>query len=388
MIPYAEFGYFGILLYAVVPVFIPKLGLRFGRVWILLATLGMLVVQYWAPLQLTPSLAMRELWLVAGYAIWQAAITFAFLRLRPRVASPWPYYAALGLSLLPLIAAKLTPVVAPGDEFGFLGISWVTFRALDLVFLGQDKLLKRLSLAQFFAYLFFFPTLSSGPIDRFRRFEKDWSHTRNGAEFLADLDAAVQRLFRGFLYKFILAALIQRYWLDPLTGSDALSTVSYMYGYGLYLFFDFAGYTAFAIAVSLVFGVHTPENFNRPFLARDVKDFWARWNMTLSTWFRDHVYMRFLLTATKRKWFTDRYVASSVGYLLLFGLMGLWHGPQLHYIVYGLYHAGLMIGYEWFARWAKTRTVWGSGPLWTVAAIAVTVQAVFLGFLIFSGRLF
>ena len=71
-----------------------------------------------------------------------------------------------------------------------------------------------------------------------------------------------------------------------------------MYAYSLYLFFDFAGYTAFAIGVGYLFGIHTPENFQRPFLARDIRDFWNRWHISLSWWFRDHVYMRFVMAAS------------------------------------------------------------------------------------------
>ena len=78
-------------------------------------------------------------------------------------------------------------------------------------------------------------------------------------------------MFTGFLYKFILASLIQQYWLNPLANAHSIMhTASYMYGYTFYLFFDFAGYSAFAVGFSYLFGIHTPENFNRPFLARDI----------------------------------------------------------------------------------------------------------------------
>ena len=104
----------------------------------------------------------------------------------------------------------------------------------------------------------------------------------------------------GFLYKFILAALIKQYWLDvAVTGNDFFSILSYMYAYSLYLFFDFAGYSAFAIGFSYLFGIHTPENFNRPFLAHNIRDFWDRWHISLSEWFRDHVYSRFVFAAIK-----------------------------------------------------------------------------------------
>ena len=166
-----------------------------------------------------------------------------------------------------------------------------------------------------------------------------------------------------------------------------LGTVSYMYGYSLYLFFDFAGYSAFAVGVSHLLGIRTPENFNRPFLAANIKDFWNRWHISLSTWIRDHIYMRFLLAATKGRWFAGKYTASYLGFFLAFGLMGLWHGIEPYYLLYGLYHGALLVGHDLFTRWNKPRRVWGDGPLWRATGILVTFHLVCLGFLLFSGRI-
>ena len=127
-----------------------------------------------------------------------------------------------------------------------------------------------------------------------------------------------------------------------------------MYGYSLYLYFDFAGYSAFAVGVSYLLGIRTPENFNRPFLAGNIKDFWNRWHISLSTWIRDHIYMRFLLAATKGRWFAGKYTASYLGFFLAFGLMGLWHGIEPYYLLYGLYHGTLLVGHDLFTRWNKT----------------------------------
>ena len=208
------------------------------------------------------------------------------------------------MTLLPLVGARFLPLAIPGAQLGFLGISYVTFRSLDVIFGIRDRLIVSLPAGQFFAFLFFFPAISSGPIDRYRRFSHDWNRPRLPAEFWTDLDGAVHRIFTGFLFKFILAALIERYWIDRIAAGGLLSTLSYMYGYSLYLYFDFAGYSSFAVGVSYLLGIHTPENFNRPFRAGNIKDFWNRWHISLSTWFRDHVYMRFMLAATKGRWFT------------------------------------------------------------------------------------
>ena len=83
-----------------------------------------------------------------------------------------------------------------------------------------------------------------------------------------------------------------------------------MYAYSGYLFFDFAGYSAFAIGFSYLLGIQTPENFRRPFLSVNIKEFWTRWHITLSFWFRDFVYMRFMLAAIRGKWFRSKYTAA------------------------------------------------------------------------------
>jgi membrane protein involved in D-alanine export len=385
MVPFADFQYFGLLLYVLLP--FAALGLfgRLGRNWMLLA-LGLLLVLQSADnlIPLRPELPVRELYLVLAYTAFQGCVAWALLRWRSKMF----FYGALALSVLPLTASKLLPSLWPHTVFGFAGISYVTFRSLDVLFSIQDGLLKQLSPRDYVAFLLFVPALSSGPIDRYRRFVKDWEKTRSGAEFLGDLDFAVQRLARGFLYKFIIAALIKSYWLDPWsTGHRFVDLWMYMYAYTFYLFFDFAGYSAFAVGVGRFFGIRLPENFDRPFLSKNIRDFWNRWHISLSFWFRDHVYMRFLLAASKAKWFKGKHTASVLGLFLTFGIMGVWHGLGLHYILYGFYHAALLAGYDWFARWNKERKLWADGGWQLWADRLLTFHAIAFGLLLFSGRL-
>ena len=341
------------------------------------------VVQFTDDIALRPGWHFRELWVVGGYAVWQSVVALGFLRWKSRAS----FHTAFALALLPLAVAKYLPHLAPGSELGFAGISYVTFRALDVIFSIRDGVIKTLAPVQYIAFLFFFPTISSGPIDRYRRFVQDWQRTRTRSEFLNDFDTAVEKIFRGFLYKFLLAALIRTYWVARVEHGGGLQVVSYMYGYSLYLFFDFAGYSAFAIGFSHLFGIRSPEYFHLPFLARNIRDFWNRWHISLSFWFRDHVYMRFLLTAAKGKWFKGKHTANYLGLFLTFGLMGVWHGTESYYLIYGFYHAALLCGYDWFARWNKTAKWWPDGPVWRAVNIGLTIHAVCFGLLIFSGRL-
>ena len=254
----------------------------------------------------------------------------------------------------------------------------------------QDSVITSIAPLQYLTFLLFFPTISSGPIDRYNRFAEDWKRDRSRDEVLQDLDKAIHRIFTAFLYKFILAALIKQYWLDPVSqGTGIVTIASYMYAYTFYLFFDFAGYSLFAIGFSYIFGVHTPDNFNRPFLSRDIRDFWNRWHMSLSFWFRDHIYNRFVFAALKGKWFKNRYTASYLGYILTMGLMGIWHGTDLHYIVYGFYHGILLAVTTWLDRRYKgNRLLNDKRFVWQGASILLTFHLIAFSLLIFSGRLF
>ncbi len=403
MIPYADFLYFAVLLYPLVPAVL--LGLAGWRVrwWILVATVIMLAVQYPGMIEILPAAggaatrtahAVRPavtvplLGIVLGFALYQFAVARAFLWLRRRGRVGWIFHGAILLALAPLLAAKLLPLAVPLSAFGFIGISYVTFRCLDAVFGVQDGLITSLPPGQYLAFILFFPAISSGPVDRYRRFATDWTRDRTRDDFLNDLDAGLHRIFTGFLYKFVLALLIKRYWMDPAaSGTDFLAMGSYMYAYSLYLFFDFAGYSAFAIGVGHFLGIHSPENFNRPFLATDIKDFWNRWHISLSTWFRDHVYMRFLLAARQGGWFRNKHAASYVGYYLLFGLMALWHGLAPHYLVYGFYHGSLFVAHDLVSRWTKPRG-WQDRLPWRIAGAFTTLNLVCFGLLLFSGHLF
>lgn len=388
MIPFANFSFFGLSLYFVVPTLLVGFTGRASRRWTLFITLIYVVAQYYGVFAVTDSVLVPNLLIVAGYSAFEWYVASFFLRSRLKSKSSAIFWSAIILGLAPLAVTKFLPLAVSGAEFGFLGISYVTFRVLDVLFCIQDGLIQSLPVTEFLGFLFFFPTISSGPIDRYRRFARDWRKAaRSRDEFLVDLDAAIERIFRGFLYKFILAALIKRYWIDHIHGGSIIQILSYMYGYSLYLFFDFAGYSAFAIAFSRLFGIHTPENFNKPFLARNIREFWNRWHITLSFWFRDHVYMRFLVAAMKGRWFRKEQIGSYAGFFLSFGLMGLWHGTALNYIAYGCYHACLLTGHDLFVRWNKQRHWVGAGPAWKAASIFVTANLVCFGFLIFSGRI-
>lgn len=190
---------------------------------------------------------------------------------------------------------------------GFLGISYLTFKAVQMVMEIRDGLIKEFDPKMFLQFLLFFPTISSGPIDRYRRFEKDFKQPPVKEEYIALISKGIWMIMLGSLYKFIIAHYIgtfavpytERLALD--VGGFSISLLMYMYSYSLYLFFDFAGYSLFAVGTSYLMGIQTPVNFNKPFSSPNLKEFWNRWHMSLSFWFRDYVFMRMVFTLMKKK---------------------------------------------------------------------------------------
>jgi membrane protein involved in D-alanine export len=383
MTPYSNLSYFLLIFAVLVPMmFAGRKGHADGR-WTIGATILVLLVQYRNDIQINSHNHWPELVAVAAFG----AYHWALLRLAIKRRIPGGSRLAIPLALVPLLVAKFLPAVAPDSVFGFVGISYVTFRALDMLWAVTDGVLAEVAFADFAVFLFFFPTISSGPIDRFRRFKGDWRRQRAATEFWQDFDASLPLLMRGLLYKFVIATLIERNLLGPARDARGLlGAMEYAYVYSAYLFFDFAGYSAFAIGVSRWFGITTPPNFNLPWAAPNIREFWNRWHMSLSFWFRDHVYSRFLLAAVKGKWFKKRETAGTLGYFVSFGLMGLWHGASWFYVAYGIYHALLFVIFDAFTRWKKRHPLRLAAPGWKWAARFLTVHAVVLGFWLFSGN--
>jgi membrane protein involved in D-alanine export len=381
--PYADLPWFLTLLAVCLPaVALGLLGapMKWYR---LFATAAMLVAIF--------SRTSHTRWLlfsVALYFVFEATLVLAYAAVRKRWDPKPLFYCAVLASLAPLLSVKFETSSAP-SLFAFLGISYLTFRCVEVLFELHDGLIPEIAGRDFFSFLLFFPTLSSGPIDRYRRFQRDHEAVPTRREYLGMLDGAVPRLFQGVLYKFVIAAAIQQYWLSPVSAMPRTlaTTVSFAYAYGLHLFFDFAGYSALAVGTSYIFGIRVMDNFDKPFLARNIREFWNRWHISLSTWFRDFVFMRFALLNAKLKVLKSRQASASAGYMLSMGLMGVWHGLTANFILYGLYHGVLLVGYEWFAKFNKGAKLVPDTRLMRALGVALTVQLVFFGFLIFSGRI-
>ena len=290
------------------------------------------------------------------------------------------------LSVVPLIINKVF-ALTQWHLLAFIGISYMSFKTIQIMIEISDGLIKeRISIIDYIQFLLFFPTVSSGPIDRSRRFMVDIKERMPRDEYLELAGVGVYRVVLGLLYKVVLSTYSYHYLVTlPNFGSLEYS-VKYMYLYTLYLFFDFAGYSLMAVGSSNILGVQTPMNFNKPFLSIDIKDFWNRWHITLSTWLRDFVFSRVFMEATKKKRFKKRLNTAMYAYMVNMLLMGFWHGLSISYIVYGAYHGILMAGFEYYQKKSKFYKKNKNKVWYKVCSWFITINLVIFGLYIFSGE--
>ena len=395
--PYGNLQYFVYVITATLPIFI---GLFFKKRF---GWYEILVSLFFIVTMLTGG-KTNQIAALGIYLIWQILLVLFYKQYRKIRDGKWIFYLVSLLSLLPIIFVKVQPAINGTQSLlGFLGISYLTFRSVGIIIELRDGVIKDLKMWEYLRFLLFMPTFSSGPIDRFKRFNENYKTIPERDELMDMLAESVRYIMWGFLYKFILAHILGEILLPPLKNL-ALQTggffnyyvVAVMYTFGLELFFDFAGYSMFALAISNLMGIRSPINFNKPFLSRDLKEFWNRWHMSLSFWFRDFVFMRMVMVMARKKLFKNRNVTSSVAYILNMLLMGFWHGINWFYIAYGLFHGvGLVINDAWVRKKKtlnKERKKAGRPPLpenrWVqLLGMVITFHVVMVSFLIFSGFL-
>ncbi|MFH1194155.1 MAG: MBOAT family O-acyltransferase [bacterium] len=221
-----------------------------------------------------------------------------------------------------------------------IGISFYTFKSLNYVFdVYYDTLTPTKSFRDFCVFVFFFPNILAGPIDRASDFlpqvEKDISISRE------DLGRATLLIITGLIKKVIIADYIGLNFIDRVfdmparyTGFENLMAV---YGYTLQIYCDFSGYTDLALAVALMMGFKMMDNFNNPFKANSIADFWRRWHLSLSKWLLDYLFRPIQIQFRNL-----RIYGNIIGLLITFLLCGLWHGAGWNFILWGLLHGFFM----------------------------------------------
>lgn len=226
------------------------------------------------------------------------------------------------------------------------GISFYTFQSLSYsidVYRGQVEPTR--NLWGFLAYIAYLPQLIAGPIERFHNLYpqlQKWFDKQERPQWSAGLD----RIAVGVVQKLLIADSCGRL-VDVLVGwhgtHSLISGWMTALAFGMQIYYDFAGYTNMAIGVSMCFGIRLSENFLSPYKARNIQDFWRRWHVTLSFWFRDYLYIPLGGSRGSR-------LRTVFNLLLTFALCGLWHGAGVNFVVWGCGHGVLLAGFHILRR--------------------------------------
>ena len=225
---------------------------------------------------------------------------------------------------------KLLRLVLP------IGISFYTFQGLSYIVdvYKKDAKVCR-SFVDFATYVCLFPQLIAGPIVRYTTIEDELKNRTHSFDKFA---YGVNRFVVGLAKKVILANNLGMI-VDIMTKSNEKSVLSYWMVaifFSLQIYYDFSGYSDMAIGLGRMFGFDFLENFNYPFISKSIKEFWRRWHISLSSFFRDYVYIPLGGNRVSRvRWIFDL--------LIVWSLTGLWHGDSWNFILWGLYFALLLI---------------------------------------------
>ena len=316
-----------------------------------------------------------------AFIIYQYVLVFIAQRMDLKRLKP-----LVMLSILPLVVNKVFAITQL-HLLAFIGISYMSFKTIQIMLEISDGLIKeKISVKDYLQFLLFFPTVSSGPIDRSRRFLKEINEVMPRKDYLELAGDGIYRIVLGLLYKVVLSTYVYQILLALSNTGTVVYSIKYMYLYTLYLFFDFAGYSLMAVGSSNVLGIQTPMNFNKPFLSIDIKDFWTRWHITLSTWLRDFVFSRVLMQVIRKKWFKNRLHNAAYAYMVNMLVMGFWHGISVSYIAYGFYHGILMSGFEIYQKKSNFYKKHKNKTWYKLISWFVTMNLVMVGFFIFSGE--
>lgn len=266
-----------------------------------------------------------------------------------------------------------------------VGISFYTFQALSYsIDVYQKKLPATHDIVEFFAYISFFPQLVAGPIERATNLLPQFQRNRQ-FDYANAVDGCRQMLW-GFFKKLVIAdncaTIVNTFWGQyqewPGIGLFMLGVL-----FTFQIYCDFSGYSDIAIGCARLFGFNLMRNFNFPYFSRSIPEFWRRWHISLTTWFRDYIY--FPLGGSRcDKWKIIRNV------YIVWAISGLWHGAQWTFVCWGLYHATLLAIYNLFGINSKFKNVVAYGRylpnIKEVMQMALTFFLAVIGWIIFRAE--
>lgn len=272
----------------------------------------------------------------------------------------------------------LGPYAAPlhwSAAFLPLGISFFTFEFFHFASDRRAGLAESGTLAEYFAFILFFPTLVAGPIKRFQEFVPQLRLPLSDWNF--DWERGWTRILTGLAKKFAVADLLTSFTIHlnapDILAADRRVLPLWLLAYGVKIYADFSGYSDIAIGSSRLFGLRVQENFNWPYLRPNIRLFWRTWHMSLTRWLRDYLYIP--LGGSR---VSPARIYANI--LLVMLLCGLWHGAGIHFVVWGLWHGLLLVGHR---LWRKLRPQPSTHPVAVFLSWLLTFTLVNAGWAFF-----
>jgi D-alanyl-lipoteichoic acid acyltransferase DltB (MBOAT superfamily) len=278
-----------------------------------------------------------------------------------------------------------------------LGISFITFQ--KIAFLADVRAGKtQFDIYDYLAFVFFFPQLTSGPIVHYREVMPQFAQNKYRLEN-RDVIVGLCLLSIGLFKKVVLADGIEGYVTPVFVAADHRETIGFFgawvaaLGYSFEIYFDFSGYSDMAIGLARLFGIRLPINFNSPYKASSIIDFWSRWHMSLSRFLTTYVYMPVMLRVTSvrtrlgkpmmknKKLAVDAFMSLVMApTMLTMFLSGIWHGASFTFLLWGLLHGALLCVNQawraWRPKWNRARYDRVMGPLGFVLTFGVVAIAI------------
>ena len=238
-----------------------------------------------------------------------------------------------------------------------VGISFYTFQGLSYTIdIYRNRIKSEPDIVALFAFIAFFPQLIAGPIERAFNLLPQFRKDRRFDPSVA-VDGCRQMLWGLFLKIVVadnLASYVDRVYADPYA-AEGWPLLWATYFFALQIYCDFAGYSHIAIGCSRLFGIRLMRNFAYPYFSRSPAEFWHRWHISLSTWFRDYVYIP--MGGNRVGWLRNK-----ANILVTFAVSGLWHGAGVTFLFWGLLH-GLLVAAQWWSPKTKLDEPCGKGTL-------------------------
>ena len=230
----------------------------------------------------------------------------------------------------------------PGDFLFLLGVSYFSFKAIHTLVEAYKRTLPAVDPLIYLNYILFFPAFISGPISRYPQFATQLGPLERGA-WRRDLALGGERIVHGLFKKLVLVALLAPYVLGgqgrPLASAQGLEVLTGLYAFALYTYFDFSGYSDLAIGAGRLLGVELPENFDWPFLQRNLRELWSAWHKSLTSWLVDYIYWPIVRRLRSVAFLRQRpLLLSAVAMNATFLACGAWHGEALRFLLWGAYH--------------------------------------------------